>query len=386
MEMNPAAQTTASQQLREQEIKYRAIIDSIDAGFCIVEVAFDHVQRPIDYRFLEVNSAFERQTGLLSAEGQWMRVLVPDHEEHWFEVYGAVALLGEPARFELPAQALQGRWFEVYAFRVGCTEKHQVAILFNDISDRKRSEAALQQAYERLEQTSSDLRRSNEDLDQFVRMAGHDLQAPVRTMVQNTQLVIRQHQGALSEDASQLLGQVVTVGKRMSRLLDDLLSYAKIAQQTSSGKVAAISVHSACREAIENLNFTIDESSAAVHCRIGDPVLVGIDLSLLTLVLQNLIENSIRYRRPDVPPFVLVTAADAGEDWKVMVQDNGCGIDLKYVQRIFEPFRRLHGEEQPGNGLGLATCKRIVEGAGGQIGVESTVNEGSTFFFTLPKL
>jgi PAS domain S-box-containing protein len=133
------------QALRAAEARYRTIVDSIDEGFCTVEVLFDEAGTPIDYRFLEVNLAFERQTGLVNAAGKRMRELAPQHEEHWFQIYGRVALTGEPIRFENPAEAL-GRWYDVYAFRVGDPERRTVAILFNDITVRKRAERALREA------------------------------------------------------------------------------------------------------------------------------------------------------------------------------------------------------------------------------------------------
>ncbi len=122
--------------------RYRILFDSIDEGFCIVEVRFDEIGKATDYRFLEVNAAFERQTGLVNAVGQWMRRLKPTHEDHWFETYGRVAVTGEPVRFESRAEALQ-RWYDVYAFRIGAPDDRQVAILFNDVTDRKRSEERL---------------------------------------------------------------------------------------------------------------------------------------------------------------------------------------------------------------------------------------------------
>jgi len=129
----------AEEELKKNERKYRTLFDAIDEGFCIIEVIFDENEKPIDYRFLEINPAFERQTGLIDAEGKRMRELAPLHEEHWFEVYGRIALTGEPARFENPAAQL-GRWYDVYAFRVGQPEERQVAVLFNDITERKRAE------------------------------------------------------------------------------------------------------------------------------------------------------------------------------------------------------------------------------------------------------
>jgi PAS domain S-box-containing protein len=117
----------------------RALFDTLDAGFCIVEVTFAGGQ-PVDYRFLAANPAFARQTGLGDAVGRWMRDLAPDHEQHWFDTYGRVALTGAPVRFESLASALEQRWFDVHAFRIGRPEQRRVAILFNDISARRSAE------------------------------------------------------------------------------------------------------------------------------------------------------------------------------------------------------------------------------------------------------
>lgn len=134
--------------LRESEAKYRALFDSIDEGYCVGEVLFDTGGKPVDYVFLETNAAFERQTGLPDVVGKRMRQLAPQHERHWFDTYGRIALTGEPQRFEQPAEAL-GRWYDVYAFRSGKPEQRQVAVLFNDIGERKHTEAALREKEER---------------------------------------------------------------------------------------------------------------------------------------------------------------------------------------------------------------------------------------------
>lgn len=144
-----AAQTEAA--LRASEGKYRSLFNSIDEGFCIIEMIFDEGGKPIDYRFLEVNASFERQTGLVDAEGKTMRSFAPRHEEHWFETYGRVALTGVPERFESPAAAL-GHYYDVYAFRIGNPEDRRVGILFRDIGRRKKMEAALRDSKERLRQ------------------------------------------------------------------------------------------------------------------------------------------------------------------------------------------------------------------------------------------
>jgi PAS domain S-box-containing protein len=121
------------------EARYRALFDAIDQGFCVIEMLFDDAGHPVDYRFLEVNAAFVAQTGLDDAVGRTMLSLRPDHERHWFEIYGRVALTGEPIRFEREAAAL-GRWYDVYAFRFDAPEQRRVAVLFRDITEQKRVE------------------------------------------------------------------------------------------------------------------------------------------------------------------------------------------------------------------------------------------------------
>ena len=140
----------ANRQVHESEEKYRTLFDSIDEGFCVVEVLFDDIDNALDYRILEVNRAFEQQTGIANAAGRWIREIVPANEEYWFQIYGQIALTGEPRRFENPTRAL-GRFFDVYAFRVGRPEQRHVAILFNDITTRKQIEEALQESEERFE-------------------------------------------------------------------------------------------------------------------------------------------------------------------------------------------------------------------------------------------
>jgi PAS domain S-box-containing protein len=135
----------AEQALRESEEKYRALFDSIEQGFCVVEVLFDEKQKPVDYRFLLVNPAFKGQTGISNAVGRRMREIAPKHEEHWFEIYGKIALTGEAMRFENRAAQLR-RDYEVYAWRVGAPEEHKVGILFTDITGRKKTEEALRQS------------------------------------------------------------------------------------------------------------------------------------------------------------------------------------------------------------------------------------------------
>jgi PAS domain S-box-containing protein len=167
---NIAEKKRAEEALRQSEERYRTLFSTMIEGFCIIEVVFDSSGRPSDYRFLEVNPAFEQQTGLHDAKGRLMRDLVPDHEDHWFELYGKIALTGEPARFVNEARALS-RWYDVSAVRVGGAKSRKVAILFNDITERIRYEEELKRrhddlnnAYGELTATQEELRQTNDEL------------------------------------------------------------------------------------------------------------------------------------------------------------------------------------------------------------------------------
>jgi PAS domain S-box-containing protein len=144
-----AARADAS--VHDSEERYRALFDSIDEGFCIIEMIFDEHDKPVDYRFLEVNPTFEKQCGLFGAVGKTMRELRPKHEENWFVTYGKVAMTGEAIRFTSQAKELIGKWYDCYACRVGGPESRKVAVVFNDITERKRSQDELRESHARFE-------------------------------------------------------------------------------------------------------------------------------------------------------------------------------------------------------------------------------------------
>jgi len=155
---------------RASEAKYRALFDSLDTGFCIIEVLFDDAGKPNDYRFVETNPAFIQQTGLTNAIGRTIRELAPAHEEHWFQIYGRVVVTGEPTRFDAPAEAL-GRWYDVYAFRIGPPEDRQVAVLFSDVSTVKATGRERERLFAELQSANAELRRLNAEAREAERRA-----------------------------------------------------------------------------------------------------------------------------------------------------------------------------------------------------------------------
>lgn len=250
-----------------------------------------------------------------------------------------------------------------------------VTAAIRDVSERKLAEA-------RIATANAELERSNGELRRFAYIASHDLQEPLRTVASYTELLSRRYRGRLDSDADEFIHFAVDGCKRMKTLIQNLLDYSRIGEVRVS--VREVDSYAAVLAAIENLRAAAGACQAAITC---DPLpAVEADSMQLVQVFQNLIANAIRYRS-DRPPAIRVSAQPHGPlEWNFSVADNGIGIDSQYFEKVFVLFQRLLPREQAdGTGIGLALCKKIVEGFGGKIWVESEPGVGSTFHFTLPR-
>lgn len=254
-------------------------------------------------------------------------------------------------------------------------------LVFRDITAQRQIERDLRETHERLESSAVELKRSNEDLSQFAHVASHDLRSPLNTVVQFSQILERKHGDRLGE-GRELLGYIVGAAKRMQNLINDLLSYAKVSSDAAQ-VFEPVDANLRLQTAVENLRGVI-EATQAVVTHDALPMLPVSGTSLVQL-FQNLVGNAVHYGTDD-PPRVHLSAAREGDWWRFSCKDNGIGIAPEHQEQIFEAFKRLHGTERPGSGIGLALCKKIVEHYGGHIWVESAVHQGSTFFFTLPAM
>lgn len=232
-----------------------------------------------------------------------------------------------------------------------------------------------------LQDANAQLKRSNEDLTRFAYVASHDLQEPLRIIGSYAGLLGRRYEGKLDERADKYIFYIVDGAKRMQTLVQDLLQYSRSGPQAL--KFEWISMEGVLANAIENLQFRIVEANAVIT---HDPLpFVNADPVKMLQVLQNLVGNAIKFRKPEEPPRIHVSASRQGREWVFSVRDNGIGFEPEYSERIFAIFQRLHQiGEYPGTGIGLAIAKRIIEGHGGTIRAESQPGAGATFYFRLP--
>lgn len=229
-----------------------------------------------------------------------------------------------------------------------------------------------------LEKSNEALTRSNSALKKFSNIAAHDLKSPVGAIIQLTDILNSKYAASLDPKGNELLRCIGDSASRMRILIDDLLNYSSL---TTGGPGIPTDCTAALEQALDNLKKMIQESKALVSYSALPEIPVA--PPHLTQVFQNMIRNAVQYA--GVPEPTIHIAANAGEaGWIFSVRDNGQGIDPQYYDTIFEPFQRLHGHTHLGSGIGLAICRRIIEGAGGKIWVESAPGVHTTFFFTLP--
>jgi light-regulated signal transduction histidine kinase (bacteriophytochrome) len=260
-------------------------------------------------------------------------------------------------------------------------EEPLIVSTHSDITSRLEMQHELESANSRLKMMTDELARSNEELEEFARIASHDLSAPITSTRWLVELLTTRHGNQLDAEGQKALAQVATSLARMSDLVEAVLKHAKvgnspIATFEESDTALAIEV------ALENLRRDVATSGARITYGELPPLLIG--QQALTQLFQNLLSNAIKYRRSDATPKIEIGAEHSGALWRVYVRDNGMGIEPEWFERIFLPMQRRHSSKIAGSGIGLATCRKIVNRAGGRIWVESELGVGSTFYFTLP--
>jgi PAS domain S-box-containing protein len=358
--------------LQKSEERYRTLFEAMDEGFCVIEVLFDEGGRPLDYRFLEINPAFEKQTGLTDAIGRTIRELAPDQDEHWFETYGRVALTGESTRFENYSRPLE-RWFDVFCFRVGRPDSRHVAVLFKDITQRRAADTELRAARDAAQ-------AANRAKDDFLAALSHELRTPLTPV-----LMIAEE---LCEDPSmspQVVDRLCEIRRNVAleaRLIDDLLDLTRVSHGKLSLREENCDVHSLVVLALEIVRDEAQAKGIVLKVELAaQRTAVRCDSSRIQQVFWNLLKNAVKFTLPGGR--IVIRSYDQDEGFVLEVRDNGIGIEPEGIGRIFQPFEQVErGNEHRfgGLGLGLSIARALVELHGGSISAESEgLNRGATF-------
>jgi PAS domain S-box-containing protein len=372
------------QALGESETRFRALFESMDEGYCVVEMIFDEKNNPTDYRFLEVNPAFEKQTGIKNARGRLMREVAPDLEQHWFDIYGHIALSGETLRFENPAVALQ-RYYEVCAFRVGAPELRRVGIVFNDITGRKNLERQRELLLAQEEALRKEAEAAVRAKDHFLAALSHELRTPLSPVVLTV--------AAMESDPDLPLKfrkSVAMIRRNIAletRLIDDLLDLNRVTSGKMHLQVQPTRMHAVLTQAIQTCASETSAKKLNIQLDLqADNDLVNADPARLQQTFWNLLRNAAKFT-PEGGS-ILIRTENSGGTVRLEMRDTGVGIEPEFLPRVFDAFEQGDTKvtrQFGGLGLGLAICKAIMDIHGGAIRAHSDgPGTGATFTVELP--
>ncbi|MCX5726256.1 MAG: PAS domain S-box protein [Candidatus Saganbacteria bacterium] len=301
--------------------------------------------------------------------------VAPEHHDLVKEINGNVIKTAAASEYQVSGTGPKGQslWYDIYVGPLLLNGKvAALTSIITDITERKWIE-------EEIGRYATELKRSNEDLQQFAYVASHDLQEPLRTIVSFIELLERRYKGKLDAEADEFISFVTSGASRMQQLILDLLTFSRV--QTKGKELMPTDTSKVLKQTLEILHASLESNKAVVT---NDPLPTVIaDESQLIQLFQNLLGNAIKFHGKE-PPRVHISARLEGERFVFSFRDNGIGIDPQYFDRLFQVFQRLHTkEEYAGTGIGLAVCKKIVVRHGGKIWLESKPGEGTTFYFTL---
>ena len=362
----------AADRLQESELRFRTLTETIPQ--LIWSTRPDGSADYFGRQWIDFTGIPEKQ----QLGSGWLSVLHPDDRQRIQDIWLRVAPLGEKYDVEYRIRSRDGeyRWFKARGVPMR-DSSGQVIQWFGSSTDIQEQKE-LEQALHKREQ---ELQRSNGELQEFAYVASHDLQEPLRMVANYTELLAQRYRGKLDADADEFIAFAVDGARRMQNLIEDLLSYSRVGTRAKPFRPARSA--DIVQRVLKSLAVATAESHATVE--VTDLPEILCDESQLESVFQNLLGNALKFCPKSRSCRIEISARTQGAHCVFSVRDNGIGIEARHFERIFRTFQRLHTrEEYPGNGIGLAICKKVVERHGGRIWLESKPGEGTTFFFTVP--
>jgi PAS domain S-box-containing protein len=373
------ARKQAEQALRASEERYRHLYESIDEGCCVIQVVFDANNTAVDYNFLEVNPAFEKQTGIADARGKSMRAVAFHHEEHWFEMFGQIALTGESRRFEFPASELQ-RWYEGYAYRLGEAHERKVGILFNDITERKRAEARLCQLNSRLEARVAERTEELTETQKRLRVLAEALNVTEQRerqrlamdlhddLAQLLALTRIKHSLAKQQPMQPPLAKIIT---DVEELTNKAMTYTRtLISQLNPPALSEFGLPIALHWLTEQMQQ--HDLSVSIQFRTQVPMIPEDQALLLFQSIRELLFNCIKHAASHE---ATLTLDQCDGSLYIQVSDRGAG---------FDPLSASKKEYAPARGFGLFSIRERMLSLGGHFELKSSPGNGTTATLVLP--
>lgn len=361
--------------LKDSKEKYQMLFLSMSEGFAYHEAIYDTNKHPIDFIYLDLNPKFEEFTGLkkenvLNKKATECIPGIEKSKSNLIEKFGFIARDGGESTFEFYFEPFKS-WYNISVFS---PEKNFFGTTIENITEKKKSE-------QKIKETLEELKISNQELEQFAYVASHDLQEPLRMISSFTSLLKKNYHDTIDEKGKMYIDYATDGAFRMQNLINDLLDFSRISTRGEKSKLCN------CNEILDNILANLQQTINETKTVINNKKLPNVyaDQIQLGRVFQNLISNAIKFRDEKLPT-INISCEEKDNEHVFCVADNGIGIDPKYKEKIFVIFQRLNNRaEYPGTGIGLAICKRIVNRHKGRIWVESEINQGSKFYFTIPK-